>query len=115
MSEDETQRRIAENQAAFRSANEGIERSADAIGILESIPFLCECPVQSCTELVKLTLDEYEDVRREPTWFFAAPGHGERSTIAGAGRVVEHRDGYVLVEKTGPAAEVAEATYGDEA
>jgi hypothetical protein len=77
------------------------------MGLWQHLPFICECPVESCTELVTMTLDEYESIRQEPTWFLTAPGHDATSVGAGAAVVVERRDEYVLVEKTGVAAEVA--------
>lgn len=44
---------------------------------------------------------EYEEVRTSPSRFALAPGHPHE------GRVVEERDGYVIVEETGAGAKVA--------
>jgi hypothetical protein len=103
--------RIAENESAFRAANERIETGAERAGIVVSVPFICECPRQRCTEIVRLTLDEYEDVRAHPLRFFTIPGHQDIAEAAGAAHVVEEHDGYVLADKVGIAAEVARERY----
>lgn len=103
--------RIAENQSAFRAANERIEASAERAGILVAVPFICECPRRRCTEIVRMTLDEYEDVRANPVRFFTVPGHQDVAEAAGAARLVEGRDGYVVVDKVGVAGEVARERY----
>src|SRR4051812_50219639 len=66
--------RVARNDSTFRHANEQIERAAEPLGI-EPVPFLCECAEERCTEIVRLTLAQYEAVRAEPRWFVNAPGH----------------------------------------
>jgi hypothetical protein len=98
---------MGQNQSIFRAANERIEAAADAMGLWQHLPFICECPIESCTELVRMSLDEYERVRQEPTWFLTAPGHDAVSVGAGAAVVVERRNQYVLVEQIGVAGEVA--------
>jgi hypothetical protein len=104
--------RIAENQSAFRAANEAIEAGAERAAIFGPIPFICECPRRRCAEIVRMTLDQYEDVRANPVRFFTIPGHQDIADAAGAARVVEERDGYVVVDKVGLAAEVARERYG---
>jgi hypothetical protein len=107
-----THTRIAENQSAFRRANERIEATADAMGLLV-VPFVCECPDGHCEEIVRLTMDEYESVRVNPRCFFTVPGHEARSVAAGASVVVESFRDYVLVDKVGIAGIVASAEYED--
>ena len=104
MSDPEAER-VARNQARFREANENIEEAAEEYRIRHEIAFLCECSDPSCTELIRLTLSVYEEVRSDPTHFLNAVGH-ERAS-GRHGRVLEHRDGWVLVEKTGRAGEIA--------
>lgn len=60
---------------------------------------------------MRLTLDEYEDVRANPVRFFTTPGHEDSSEAAGAAHVVEERDGYVVVDKIGVAGDVARERY----
>jgi hypothetical protein len=97
---------MAENEAAFRDANERIEARAEELGFQPPVPFLCECGEPSCHEIVRLSFDEYADVRREPTHFFVLAAH--ESVAQAAGQVLDRRDGYSIVEKTGVAGEVAE-------
>lgn len=100
--------RIAQNQVTFRDANANIDAIAMRTGLEENVPFICECADENCVEIVRLALDEYEAVRRNPRWFFNALGHEALSLEAGAGVVVAERAGYVVVEKTGLAGELAE-------
>jgi hypothetical protein len=101
-----TEERIARNDATFREANERIEAVAEENALSEPVPFICECAELRCTELVRLPLDEYRYVRSNPRWFINVPGH--EVEMRGAGIVVEERDEYLVVEKTGHAGEIAE-------
>ena len=106
--------RIAQNQATFREANEQIELSAEKMKLYDRpVPFICECPREQCTEIIRLTLDEYEAVREDPTYFATAPGHEDASVESGAGRVVARYDEYVLVQKIGLAGEIAKERLHD--
>jgi hypothetical protein len=88
--------RRAENEATFRAANEQIEESAKELDMgAVSIPFICECEDERCTQIVRLTIDEYERVRRNGKHFFVRRGHD-----AEADRVVAEADAYATVEKT---------------
>ena len=49
---DSVRERIVRNNYTFREANEQIRAKADEYDApIERIPFLCECPVPSCTEV----------------------------------------------------------------
>ena len=73
---DGVQERIAKNNLTFREANDKIRAKADEYDApLERVPFLCECPIPGCLQIVRLTLDEYADVRANPKHFLTAPGH----------------------------------------
>jgi hypothetical protein len=111
--EDLTLERIAINQSRFREANERIELAADKMGLVDPIPFICECAQTQCMEIVRLSMEGYEEVRHDPRLFFTAPGHQQIAVDAGAGVVVGKGDGYVLVEKIGVAGQVAEDNYRD--
>lgn len=90
--------RIQANNERFREANETIRRQADAIGAeMERLPFLCECAVEDCVEVLQLTREEYGAIRDQPTHFLTAVGHevAERPVA----EVVARHDGYVIVEK----------------
>jgi hypothetical protein len=51
-----------------------------------------------------VSLDVYESVRANPRRFIVKPGHERRELE----RVVDARDGYLVVEKVGDAGAVAE-------
>ena len=103
----EAARRLAENEARFREANEKIE---EAILRLEadapSVPFVCECGRPECFETVRVTCAEYERARQNPRSFLCSPGH--EIIGPGLGRVLESTSRSVIMEKLGVAGEVAE-------
>jgi hypothetical protein len=99
--------RIARNEATFRDANERIGAAAGLYEAENRVPFVCECADPTCTEIVSLELNEYEEIRANSRRFFNVPGHEDASQ--GAAVVVTQGDGYVIVEKTGHAGDVVEA------
>ena len=102
--DDETAERIGKNDATFRALNEQLSDAATELRIDDRLPFICECAEPSCTTIVRLSSAEYAEIRAQPTHFLNAPGH--QVAAQGAARVVEVRQGYVIVEKIGRAAEV---------
>lgn len=65
--------RLARNEVLFREVNERIEEVASADnGMFE---FLCECGVAECTEVVRMTVAEYEAVRADSATFALVRGH----------------------------------------
>jgi hypothetical protein len=98
--------RIAKNDATFRRANERISAAAGTYGVDMQVPFICECADPECSEVVRLELEEYEEIRADSRRFFNIPGHED---VEQPGVVVAEHDGYVVVEKTGHAADVAAA------
>jgi hypothetical protein len=92
------------NESLYRDANEGIERGLWPGEEDQRVPFRCECAQLECAETVALTPVEYERVRGDPRRFVVRAGH-ETPT---AERVVERHPGYLVVEKVGEAAAVAE-------
>jgi hypothetical protein len=97
--------RKALNEGAFRDANESLERGAHEVlqgddGSL--VPFLCECPRLDCTQVVLLTLAEYEQVRARGEQGLAALGHEDLAIE----RVVDQNDRFVTTAKFGEAGDV---------
>lgn len=115
MADDRTAERIAQNQSRFREANEQIEAAADRMHLVGDIPFICECATSTCTEIVRMSLDDYEEVRRHERRFFVVPGHQDVAVSMGVGEVMGHDpDGrFVLVDKSGIAGEIAAERYRD--
>jgi hypothetical protein len=90
--------RIKANNNRFREANERIRDRAEVLGAaMKRIPFLCECPVEDCMEIVQLTRPEYRAVRRHPRRYVTAVGH--EIADGPVAEVVLRKDGYVVVEK----------------
>ena len=74
------------------------------------VPFICECADPTCSEIVPLEIDQYEEIRANPRHFLNIPGH--QAAAQGVAVVVTERDGYVIVEKIGHAGDVVEALDG---
>ena len=85
---------IARTESAFREVNEAIAKTAARFDA-EEADFVCECADADCVHRVTAALEEYEDVRAEPTHFLLAPGHHEPAVE----RVVERTGEYDVVEK----------------
>jgi hypothetical protein len=105
-----TPARLAENESMFRDANEGIEERAVELEFDGLVPFICECGRVACTEVVQLSREEYESVRRGSRAFLVVPEH-EITTSGGkhVGHIVMRTDRYTVMEKLNEAGEVAEA------
>ena len=69
------------------------------------VPFLCECPQMACTQVVLLTLGEYEQVRSGSRQGLAALGHEDPEVE----NVIDRNDRFVMTEKFGRAGEIHEA------
>jgi hypothetical protein len=93
--------RVAETEATFRRANEALHGRFQELGTDDLAPFLCECGDDRCTQTIRLTLEEYEEVRGQPGRFVVVPGH----EILEVERVVEVGERYEVVEKPGRTAE----------
>jgi hypothetical protein len=97
-----SEERSARNEVSFREANESLEDKRRELDVRGLTPFLCECDDPGCTELVLLTLAEYERVRSHPNWFVIVAGHEPDSETA------EEHERYAVVEKEGAARRIAE-------
>jgi len=100
--------RIAENEVAFRTANESLRSVFEhANEVDELFPFLCECGDSGCTVLVLLPLDVYADMREHPDRFVIASGHKQLDTE----RVLDETEEYQLIQKTGAAGDIARSRW----
>ena len=99
------EQRAAKNQSLFREVNERIEPLNQAFAVINRLTdFVCECPSETCTATVVLSMKEYEAVRRHPNRFFVLPD--DEHVWPDIERVVERVDRYWVVEKVGYAATV---------
>jgi hypothetical protein len=105
---EERTERIGLNEALFREVNERVRGiNEDFGGRLEEAEFVCECGDPSCTDRVRIKLDDYEELRSEPTHFAVRAGH----EIPDVEDVIQRCEGYVVVaKKPGDPAAVAEET-----
>jgi hypothetical protein len=87
--------RVAQNEATSRAINEGID------GAFESDPqnaftfIVCECGVEQCDRIVRITKAEYERVRSDPRQFVIFRGH----LIPDVEQAVFEEDRFVVVAK----------------
>jgi hypothetical protein len=101
----EQARRLAANEALFRSVNESVRATAERQGVDDHhYEFMCECSSASCSQRIELTLAEYEGVRERGDQFALVAGHEDEQIE----RVVEHHGRYAVVRKHGPGAAVAD-------
>jgi hypothetical protein len=99
--------RIAKNEASFRLINDRLEAGMRRVAETpELIPFICECGSRSCTDVVELSIEEYEAVRAHPDRFAVLPDH----VFPEVETVVARHDRYVVVEKLGLAGKISELT-----
>ena len=97
--------RIAENQALFREMNEILAEWEDRQAApAERHLFFCECGDVACQDRLFLTMAEYEAVRASSIRFAVLPGHEFPETE----RVVEEREGFLVVEKFEEARSIVE-------
>ena len=100
--------RAARNQALYREVNERVEAINRAFDSLLPLgDWICECALESCSERLSLTHEEYEALRADGTRFAVMPD--EEHVIPDVEDVVERHERYWVVEKVGVAAEVVEA------
>ena len=98
--------RVASNEGHFRDINERLKEGMRQVrNTPELLRFNCECGDRGCESSVRLSLEEYEALRRDSRRFAVVPGHVFLETE----RVVAGNDRYEVVEKVGAAVEVADA------
>ncbi len=110
MTESEAETRMAQNEVAFRDANQRIQAGFDKLqemALEENEPhsvfddtmpleFLCECSDENCLKRLTLTLSEYNKARKiSDKCFVIAKGHD----VADIEDVVETHDTYLVVVK----------------
>ena len=93
--------RVAWNESAFREVNERMRSLA--VELDRTAEFVCECASVTCADRLNLTVDEYERTRGHSRRFVLLAGHEQPDFET----VVENRDGWIVVEKTGQAGAIA--------
>jgi hypothetical protein len=88
--------RVGEIESLFRNVNEQIAAAAERFDV-PTAEFYCECHDPACGERLEVPLEDYEEVRAEPTRFLHVPHHVEKRFE----RVVARRRHYAVVQKFG--------------
>ena len=98
------EREAALNQALRRDVNERrLASSAET-----TVEFVCECSSEACEEVVSLTTDECEFVRRVPNRLVVKIGHADYDSE----RVIMEEPGrFQVLEKFGPGEDVVAHLY----
>lgn len=94
--------RVARNEELFQEVNQAIEKLEERLGRPKTLTILCECGQKHCLEGVEVEPAVYQRVRSNPLLFFVVPGHDD----AAVERVLERTEQFLVVEKSGRAAEV---------
>jgi len=87
------EQRLAENEILFRRVNERIAELTDSWP--GELDLVCECANEDCHQVLHLSVEEYELLRRNPRRFAVLPGH----EILEIETVVERHRQYLIVEK----------------
>ncbi len=105
---DERTKRVAANEAVFRTLNEKLEALNEAFAMAtRTFSIVCECGDIACSEQIELSREDYGRLRSEPTQFAIIHGH----QVVGPEDVIERRDRYDIVRKReGLPAELARET-----
>ena len=90
-------KRLAAAQVVLRDANERVKGRAPDARPQDRLIFVCECSDLHCTAVLKLSLREYEQVRRHPDRFLIAVAHesAEREVV------VSENTRFAVVQKVG--------------
>jgi hypothetical protein len=92
--DDLTKKRLKHNEQLFREVNDAREEASPGSGDTV-LSFVCECADRDCTDLIELSVAEYERIRQSPQRFIVIPGH----VVPEIERVVEERGAFDVVEK----------------
>jgi hypothetical protein len=107
MDDDAREARIARNESRFREINEQLEADLRRLpGDPEMVSFVCECGNRACAELVQMTFEEYERVRRDSHTFAVVPGH----ELPDAEEVVQRNERFHVVAKVERTQRIVETT-----
>ena len=100
--ESSREERVARNEELFQEVNRQIAKLEETFGRRRTFAILCECGKKHCLDGVEVEPAVYQRVRSNPLLFFLVPGHDDPEVE----RVVERAERYLVVKKSGRAAEV---------
>jgi hypothetical protein len=102
----EREKRMALNEALFRTANERMANWEERHRTEATELYYCECADPECRHKLALHEAEYERVRSESDQFVLAAGH----EIPDVETVIERHDEWFVVRKEPELREIVEAT-----
>ena len=105
--DDQSKRRMAQNEALARRINDRIEHQRPRNG-KSADTFICECVRVDCGGELDLSIAEYSRVRSNSRRFVVLPGHEEPAIES----TVELYPSYLVVEKRGEPGRIAETEAG---
>ncbi len=106
MNEEWRKERIARNESMFRDINERLEEGLRQVQHAPELQeFLCECGDRDCDQVISLSFEEYEAVRRDSRHFAVVPGH----VFPTVENVVSDNERFQIVEKTGDSIGLADS------
>jgi hypothetical protein len=98
--DNEKARAAGRMQAIYRDVNERIVELADD----SSLTIICECCNDECADPIVVPQRAYDATRAHSRRFLVTDGHFEPKIE----RVLERHEGFMVIEKFGPAARVVE-------
>ena len=101
--------RLARNEATFRELNEAVETEMHArlSGTQSRLAgYVCECGNTDCVEIVRMTIPQYEKIRRDSRLFLVSPDH----VLPEIEDVAYREPGFAVVRKHDDVAEIVEET-----
>lgn len=79
----------------FRAVNERIRELEESQWHAGEHDFVCECDDAACTSVLRMTAEQYDELRANPGWFAVLPGHVEPETD----EVIRRSDRFVIVSE----------------
>ena len=97
--DEQSKRRLTENEVIFRQANKDIKDFLQDIGTADhaTVSFFCECSNTNCRGRINLSAKTYEDLHHAKRHFVVLPGH----SIPELEKIIRHGKDYEVVEKLG--------------
>lgn len=98
--------RIAANENLLRERNEQL-KAVNAVHVWVNPPFpdwTCECGDATCSDPIRVSIEEYEAIRAKQTRFRVAPGAGH--IAPDVERIVQRDERFWVVEKVGVGVEM---------
>ncbi len=97
--DEQSERRLTENEVIFRQANKDMKDFLQDMGTVDHamVSFFCECSDTNCRGRIDLSAQTYKDLHKAKQHFIVLPGH----SIPELEKIIQHGKGYDVVEKLG--------------